>query len=168
MTDEVDVEYEEVKLPNGMFRIASRDVEHPRELTPAEKIALDRKNALLTAKAESRQETCWRLACDHKATVWVREVGFDFKGDRASSVQHIKVSSADYPGPVPGFCTFCLGSGPEELAERVYFDRPEIWWGVTPTRWFVAFTDGTIQGGTCVELNLRRGLPIYKETHVES
>lgn len=166
MTDEVDVEYEEVKLPNGMFRVASRDVERPRDLTPPEKIALERKDALLTQKAESRQETCWRLHCDRSAEVWVREVGFDFKGDRASPVQHIAVSSGDYPGPIPGFCSFCLAHGPEELAEAVYFDRPEIWWGVTPTRWSVIFTDGLIQHGTCVELNLRRGLPTYKETHV--
>lgn len=157
MTDEVDVEYEEVKLPNGMFRVASRDVEHPRELTPAEKIALDRKDALLTEKSQHRQEECWNYGCSRKAAVWVREVGFDFKGEKAAPIQHIAVSSSDYPGPVPGFCIYCLGSGPERLAEVVYFDRPEIAWGAVPTRWFVSFTDGTRQGGSCIQLKERHG-----------
>lgn len=159
-------EYEEIRFENGMFRLASPDVERPRDLTPPEKIAFDKKHTLLGEKAGSRQDQCWRYGCTRKPTVWVREVSFDFKGERADALKHATISSGDYPGPVPGFCTFCLASGPEELAEAVYFDRPEIWWGVTPTRWSVIFTDGLIQHGTCVELNLRRGLPTYKETHV--
>lgn len=159
------MEFEEIRLANGAFRIAPKDIEKPRELTPVEKIAQDKKNTLLGQKAESRQEGCWRFGCDRKASVWVREVGFDFKGDKAAPVQHIAVSSGDYPGPVPGFCTFCLGYGPKELAERVYFDRPEIIWGVTPTRWWVSFTDDTRQGGSCIELNDKRGLPTYIERH---
>lgn len=145
------------RLENGVFRVASPDIEKPRELTPVEKIALDKKNVILTQKAESREEECWRILCNRKASVWVREVGFDFKGDKAAPVRHAAVSSADYPGPVPGFCTFCLGSGPQELAEAVYFDRPEIAWGVAPTRWFVSFTDGTRQGGSCIQLKEKHG-----------
>ena len=164
MTDE-DHMLEETRFANGAFRIAPKGIEKPRSLLYHEKKALDAKTALLAQKAEYRQETCWRLDCARKATIWVREVGFDFKGEKAAAIQHIAVSSSDYPGPVPGFCTFCLGSGPQELAEQVYFDRPEIYWGVRPTRWWVAFTDGTKQGGSCVELNAKRQLPTYLETH---
>jgi hypothetical protein len=141
------------------FRIASPDVEKPRELTPTEKIALDRKNEYLTQKAESRQEECWSYGCTRKATVWVREVGFDFKGSKADPLNHIAVSSADYVGPVPGFCTFCLGSGPAKLAEAVYFSRPEMVWGVRPNRWFVSFTDGTRQGGMAIALDPKGQMP---------
>lgn len=158
------MELEEIRFANGGFRIASKDIEKPRDLTPQEKILLDRKHKMLGEKAESREPMCWK-ECGRKATVWVREVGFDFKGEKAAGVQHVQISSADYPGPVPGFCTFCLGYGPKDLAERVYFDRPEIMWGATPTRWWVAFTDDTKQGGSCIELNERRGLPIYKESY---
>jgi hypothetical protein len=135
-----------------MFRLAPADVERPRRLTPPEKIALDRKDAVLTAKAETRSRACWQYGCAHRATVWVREVSFDFKGGRAEPVQHAAVSSADYPGPVPGFCTFHLGTGPAELARAVYLDREEMKWGVRPNRWFVSFTDGTKQGGMAVEI----------------
>lgn len=157
MTDEVRMKYEYSELESGVFRIAFPDLDKPRNLSPSEKIALDRKNTLLAEKAEHRQETCWNLGCDRQAHVWVREVGFDFKGDKAAPMQHIAVSSGDYPGPVPGFCTFCLGSGPEKLAEAVYFDRPEIAWGVAPTRWFVCFTDDTRQGGSVIQLKERHG-----------
>lgn len=141
------------------FRIASPDLEKPRHLTPVEKVALDAKDAYLTEKAESRQEECWSYGCTRKATVWVREVGFDFKGEQAAPLQHMAVSSADYPGPVPGFCTFCLGTGPEKLAETVYFARPEMIWGVRPNRWFVSFTDGTKQGGLAIELDPTGDMP---------
>lgn len=151
------IEAEQTQLANGLFKIAFPDLEKPRELSPSEKIALDRKNELLTQKAESRQEQCWNVGCTRKAHVWVHEVSFDFKGDKAAPVRHAAITSSDYPGPVPGFCTFCLGSGPERLAEVVYFDRPEIAWGAVPTRWFVSFTDGTRQGGSCIQLKERHG-----------
>lgn len=163
MTDEVDVEYEEVKLPNGMFRVASRDVEHPRELTPAEKIALDRKNELLTQKAESRQEECWNVGCTRKAHVWVRHVAFDFKGPKADPINHLTISSSDYPGPVPGFCLFCIATGPKLLAERIYLDRPEITWGALPTRWVVEFTDGTKEAGSVATLEIKSGRTLIIE-----
>ena len=150
---------EETRLANGMFRLASPDLLKPRNLTPPEKIALENKHTLLAEKATSRQIICWRHGCNRQATVWVREVSYDFKGDRAEPVQHATVSSADFDGPVPGFCHFCLGVGPSELAEAVYFNKPEIAWGVTPTRWFVVFTDDTRQGGSCMELNLKRAVP---------
>lgn len=151
-----------------MIRWAPKDVEKPRHLTPGEKIALDKKNDLLTAKAEQRQEMCW-YCLERKAAVWVLEVGFDFKGDKAEPVQHNAVSSADYPGPVPGFCIFCLGVGPEHLAEKVYFDRPEMYWGVRPNRWFVTFTDGTKQGGLVIELHPKtQELPTIVEEHISA
>ena len=162
------MELEEIRLANGMFRIAPVDVEQPRDLTPPEKIALDRKQKRLHERAETRQAECWRHDCSRKASVWVVEVGFDFKGDRAKPVQHIAISSSDYDGPVPGFCHFCLGSGPQELAEAVYFSRPEMYWGVRPNRWFVTFTDSTRQGGLCVEIDPKQTLPKIIEEHFGS
>ncbi len=146
------MELEETRLANGMYRWAPKEIEKPRTLDALDKIALDRKDDLLTEKAEWRQPMCWK-DCGQHASVWVREVGFDFKGTKAAPIDHIAISSSDYPGPVPGFCHFCLGLGPEQLAERVYFDRPEMYWGVRPNRWFVVFTDGTRQGGLCIELH---------------
>lgn len=159
------MEFEEIRFANGMFRIAKRDVERPRDLTPIEKNALDSKNKLLSQKAESRDMRCWHHSCDRLAHVWVREVGFDFKGEKAAPVQHVAISSSDYPGPVPGFCLFCLGFAPQELAEAVYRDRPEIAWGATPTRWWVSFTDDTRQGGSCIPFNEKRGLPNIEEVY---
>jgi len=149
----------ETRFEDGTFTLAPPGLERPRELTPPEKIALGRKDAVLTAKAESRDETCWNHACARRATVWVREVTFDFKGERAEPVRHAAVSSADYPGPVPGFCAFHLGTGPAELAQAVYFSRPEMQWGVRPNRWFVSFTDGTKQGGMAVEIDPKQEMP---------
>lgn len=160
------MELEETRLANGMFRWAPKDIEKPRSLDAPDKIALDRKHTLLAEKAQLRQERCW-TDCGRAASIWVREVGFDFKGEKAAPVDHIAISSADYPGPVPGFCHFCLGSGPERLAERVYFDRPEMYWGVRPTRWFVSFTDDTRQGGMCIELHPNtQELPTIIEEHI--
>jgi hypothetical protein len=150
---------EEVRLPNGMFMWAPKDILKPRNLTPPEKIALERKDEVLTQKAESRQEECWSYGCTRKATAWVREVGYDFKGEHAAPAQHVAVSSADYPGPVPGFCAGHMAGGPERLAEAVYFARPEMFWGVRPTRWFVVFTDGTRRGGMAVEIDPKQEMP---------
>jgi hypothetical protein len=161
------VELEETRLANGMFRWAPKDIEKPRSLTPVEKAALEAKHALLAQKAESRQEECWRYDCTRKASIWVREVGYDFKGEKADPVQHVAVSSSDYDGPVPGFCTFCLGSGPEEMAQEIYFSRPEMYWGVRPNRWFVTFTDGTRQGGMVIALDPKtQTLPTIIEEHI--
>lgn len=160
------MELEETRLANGMFRLAPTDVEKPRNLTPVEKIVLDRKNTLLAEKAQVRDEHCWRYTCDRRASTWVLEVGFDFKGDKAAAGDHVTVSSGDYSGPVPGFCLFCLGSGPQELAEAVYFNRPEMYWGVRPRRWFVTFTDGTRQGGRCVEIDPKQALPTIIEEFI--
>lgn len=144
---------EETRLPGGMFRLAPPGVENPRELTPPEKIALERKDAVLTAKAESRATECWSYGCARAPVAWVREVSYDFKGDKAAPVRHSAISSGDYPGPVPGFCHGHLGTGPAELARTVYFDRPEMQWGARPNRWFVSFTDGTKQGGSVMEID---------------
>lgn len=155
---------EETKV-GGMFRWAHPDILKPRELTPQEKIGYDKTQSFLAEKAEVRDDTCWNYNCTRKAYVWVREVSFDFKGDKAEPTKHTAVSSGDYPGPVPGFCIFCIGTGPQLLAEAVYFDRPEMYWGVRPNRWFVSFTDGTIQGGECIELDPKQLSPkIVEET----
>jgi hypothetical protein len=160
------MEFEETRFANGMWRIAPKGIEKPRSLDAPEKIALDKKQKLLTEKAEVREEMCWCYECPRKATTWVREVGFDFKGDKAAPVDHIAISSADYVGPVPGFCTFCLGYGPKELSETVYFSRPEMYWGVRPNRWFVSFTDGTRQGGFCVEIDPKQEMPTILEEFI--
>jgi hypothetical protein len=162
VSGELFVELEEIRLANGMFRWAPKDILKPRELTPVEKIALEKKDALLTEKSETRQEMCWRCG-ERKAYVWVREVGFDFKGDKADPVKHVAITTADYPGAVPGFCHFCIGFAPAELAEAVYFDRPEMYWGVRPTRWFVSFTDGTRQGDRIVTIDPKQELPTIIE-----
>lgn len=148
------MELEETRLANGMYRWAPTDIEKPRSLDALDKIALDSKQKLLHEWADAqRQDMCW-ADCGRKASIWVVEVGYDFKGEKAAPVDHIAISSADYTGhPVPGFCHYCLGRGPEQLAEAVYFNRPEMYWGVRPNRWFVTFTDGTRQGGLCVELH---------------
>lgn len=159
--------YEEIRLANGMFKMAPVGIEKPRELTPREKIALDKKQKFLHEWADGqRQPDCWRYQCNRKATIWVVEVGFDFKGEKAAPIKHIAISSADYDGPVPGFCHFCLGSGPEELVEKIYFSRPEMYWGVRPTRWFVSFTDGTRQGGLCIQIDPKQTLPTIIEEFI--
>lgn len=134
-----------------IYRWAPADLEKPRDLTPEEKIAFDKRMARLGAKAEHRELRCWK--CLHTAKVWVRSVDFDHKGEKAELVKHAQVSSDDYPGPVPGFCISCLVSGPRELAEAIYWDRPEIQMGVRPTRWSVLFTDGNVTAGDCVDLS---------------
>jgi len=141
------------------FRIASPDVEKPRNLTPVEKVANEKLDKLLQQKSMVREEFCWSYGCTNKAAVWVHEVSFDFKGEKAAPIHHRAVTTADYDGPVPGFCTFCLGTGPEKLAEAVYFARPEMVWGVRPNRWFVSFTDGLIVGGDCIQLNPKQESP---------
>lgn len=158
------LELEEILLPNGWYRWQPKGVEKPRHLTPQEKIALEKADAVLTEKAEVRDPLCWKCR-ERSAYVWVREVCFDFKGEKAAPVQHRKVSSGDYPGPVPGFCLFCSATAPVELAEAVYFDRPEMAWGVKPTRWWVVFTDSSKQGGSCLELDPKQEMPTVKETY---
>jgi len=155
-------ELREEKLENGWFRWSPPNLAKPRHLTTAEKILLAKKDALLTEKAEIRSEMCWACS-ERKAYIWVREVCFDFKGEKAEAVQHASISSADYPGPVPGFCHFCIASGPPLLAERVYHDRPEIYWGARPTRWWVVFTDGTKTGNSVAVINVDQTMPLIKE-----
>jgi len=160
------VEVEETRLENGWIKWASPDVLKPRDLTPTEKIALEKKDRLLTEQAEVRDPTCWK--CGRPAYIWVREVCFDFKGDRAAAVQHAAISSANYPGPVPGFCRLCVATAPTELAEAVYYDRAEMYWGVRPTRWFVVFTDGTKIGNSCLLIDPEQVMPRILEEHLGS
>lgn len=136
------------------FKLEHPDLEKPRDLTPIEKFALDRKDKELTLKADWRSTICWAWGCNRPPTDFVREVGFDFKGDKAAALDHITISSADYPGPVPGFCIPHTYSGePMQLVEKVYWDRPEIQWGAKPTRWWLVFTNGIKLGGSCLEID---------------
>lgn len=147
---------EETEIEPGWLRWAPPELTKQRDLPPVEKIALTRKENDLRAKAESRQELCWW--CQKlKANRWVFEVGFDLKEDKAVLGQHTVISSVDYPGPVPGFCSVCWDA-PRQLAQAVYYDRPEISLGVRPSRWFVRMTDGQLFNGECQDL-ANRPLP---------
>lgn len=152
---------------------APKNFDRARNLTAPEKIANEKLDSLLTIKAEIKAETCWEhdaLGCNRKPAYWVREVQFDMKTDSKAKQDFRQVSSADYDGPVPGFCLGHIGSAPSRLAQAVYFARPEMHWGLKPRRWFVIFTDGTKQGGECVSLDPHQIQPDFieefKEAHV--
>lgn len=150
----------EKRLGGDSFRIAQPDLEKPRTLTATEENRLSDKMRQLNQRADQRAETCWQFGCTQKCHVWVREVGFDFKGDNAHPLGHIAVSSSDYDGPVPGFCRTCRnGTGPVKLAETVYFNREEMRWGVRPNRWIVAFTDDTLEVGSCIMIDPLQLMP---------
>lgn len=137
-----------------------------RYVKPQEKLAQEQIDEVLTIKAEDRQEICWHLNCSKKASVWVREVQFDLKGDKMG-VNNSIVSSRDYPGPIPGFCFGHITSGPQQLAEAVYWDRTEIYLGLRPRKWWVIFTDGTKQGGLCETLNPKNLKPATHDLHIK-
>lgn len=130
----------------------SIDLHKDRHQTPPEKIRQEKHDRLLTDKAEQRSQRCWCDDCDKLSLVWVREVQFDLKEEKAG-INHAMVSSKDYDGPVPGFCWKHLYTGPAELAQVVYYSRPEVQWGFRPNRWFVIFTDGNKIGGNCIEFD---------------
>lgn len=136
------------------------------EKTIQNKLAQEQVDEILTIKSENRQQTCWCFDCNNKATVWVREVQFDLKGDKAD-INNAVVSSRDYPGPIPGFCFAHIASGPKELAEVVYWDRTEIYLGLRPRKWWVIFTDGTKQGGLCEVLNPKNLKPTTYDLHIK-
>lgn len=131
------------------------------------KIALQKSDSLLTEKSETRQEDCWHFGCKNKASIWVREVQFDMRGDKVGINQHV-VSTRDYQGPIPGFCSAHIGVGPAQLAETVYWDRTEIYLGLRPRKWWVIFTDGTKQGGLCEVLNPKDLKPSTFDLHIKS
>ena len=138
-----------------------------RPLTPPEKIRIEKLDGLLTAKAEQRDEECWSYGCTRRPCAWVREVRFDVKEELAG-MHNATVTTRDYSGPVPGFCHGCIATGPAELAQRVYFSRPEMYWGFRPTRWFVIFTDGTKQGGSALEIDPKQLQPKIVEEYIPS
>lgn len=131
------------------------------------KIVQQKIDDVLTLKAEERQEFCWCFDCKLKASVWVREIQFDMRGDKAGINQHV-VSTRDYDGPIPGFCFAHAGPGPAQLAETVYWDRTEISLGLRPRKWWVIFTDGTKQGGLCKILNPDNLKPSTFDLHIKS
>jgi hypothetical protein len=113
-----------------------------------EKIKREAVDLLLTEKSEIRSETCWvNDGCSGKPIVWVREVSFDLLHPD-SRVDRAAVSSADYNGPVPGFCFRHINCA-DLLAEVVYLDHPVMQWGFRPLRWHVIYTDGTKESGSC-------------------
>lgn len=131
------------------------------------KIAQQKVDQILSIKSEDRQEECWSNGCTRKPSIWVREIQFDMRGDKVGINQHI-VSTRDYEGPIPGFCSLHLGSGPAEIAEAVYWDRTEIYLGLRPRKWWVIFTDGTKQGGLCEVLNPKNLKPSTVDLHIKS
>jgi len=122
---------------------------------------------ILTTKSDIRQNVCWSLGCENKSSVWVREIQFDMKGDKVGINQHV-VSTSDYNGPVPGFCNAHIVLGPTELAEKVYWDKTEIYLGLRPRKWWVIFTDGTKQGGLCELLNPKSLKPRTNDVHCKN
>lgn len=124
---------------------------------PTQREALDQ---TLTEKAEIKADHCWSCH-ERKPIAWVREVQFDVM-ESAAEIDHASISSADYEGPVPGFCFACIADGPPRLARAVYYDQEQMQWGFRPSRWFCIFTDGTKQGGSCMEI--AHDVP---ETHIE-
>lgn len=149
------------------FLVTSSPIGSNKEYAkPQEKLAQEAIDEILTMKAEDRQETCWCADCNSKATVWVREVQFDLKGDKAD-INNAIVSSRDYPGAIPGFCFAHMGNGPRDLAEAVYWDRTEIYLGLRPRKWWIIFTDGTKQGGLCETLNPENLKPTTYDLHIK-
>lgn len=146
----------------------SPDIEKPRHLTPKEKIAREKYDRLLTEKSVHKSTECWMKTldgCTGTPIAHAREVQFDLKNDRAN-IDHSHVSTGDYEGPVPGFCMRHIASAPPMLAQAVYFSRAEMYWGLRPKRWFVVFTDGTKQGGSCMEIDPKQESPIVKEEYI--
>lgn len=131
------------------------------------KIALSKIDETLTVKAEQRDRTCWSFDCNNPPMLWVREVQFDMYGDKVGTDNHV-VSTRDYEGPIPGFCSMHVGNGPAQLAEAVYWDRTEIYLGLRPRKWWVIFTDGTKQGGLCEVLNPKDLKPSTLDLHIKS
>jgi len=154
--------YEETKK-GDFYYWTPPDLEKPRNLTPSEKLATEAHLEFVADKAVQRQHKCWEVGCARDAYVWVLEVQFDMKGDKADAGQHAIVNTQDYDGPVPGFCPTHLGGGPAHLAEQVYFSAPLMQWGFKPRRWFVIFTDGTKQGGSCLEIDPKQETPTIIE-----
>ena len=131
------------------------------------KIAQKKIDEFLTLKSEDRQEQCWCFDCSAKASVWVREIQFDMRGDKVGINQHV-ISTRDYNGPIPGFCFAHVAEGPAKLAEAVYWDKTEVYLGLRPRKWWVIFTDGTKQGGLCKALNPKDLKPSTFDLHIKS
>lgn len=145
-----------------------KDIEKPRHLRPEEKIAREKFDKTLTQKAEIKDTKCWMhtLGCKHNPIVWVREIQYDMKNDKAG-INHSQVDTSQYDGPIPGFCLGHISSGAEKLAETVYFDQTPMIWGLKPKRWFVIFTDGTKQGGKCIQLDPKQIKPEITEEFIK-
>lgn len=106
----------------------------------------------LTERTDVRMENC--CICGAKAIIWVREIRFLFPQNK-----RLAISSADYSGPVPGFCVGCGGiRGPEALAKAVYMDKEEAKF-TQPTEWVMEFTDSTKVGGPIISI-LPNGLKV--------
>lgn len=169
MDDEASIElpYEEESRDGSFvyseFETGTNKEDHSLD----RKIAQQKIDAILTIKSEERQSECWCLDCVKPSVVWVREVQFDMRGEKAGINQHV-VSTQNYNGPIPGFCLGHIGSGPTQLAETVYWDRTEIYLGLRPRKWWVIFTDGTKQGGLCEVLNPKDLKPSTLDLHIKS
>lgn len=164
MSDKLKDDFYEHKQKDSPIKVWTKDKSLEKE---SESLTRPLWDKILTIKAEDRQDECWCFGCAHKATVWVREIQFDMKGEKGSINQEI-VSTKDYQGPIPGFCFGHIAQGPAELAQAVYFDRMEMHFGLRPNKWWVIFTDGTKQGGLCSEINPRNDAPVITDIHVQS
>ena len=125
-----------------------------RSLTSAERSARSAIDTLLNVTTQDRQTTCYMSTCGCQGTpvVWVREIGFD-RRELSADLDLAQITTADYDGPVPGFCLAHVHDAPIQLAQRVYFTTPLMQWGYLPTRWFVRFTDSTSMRGEIRQIN---------------
>lgn len=153
---------------DGNFLLTKKPVgSNEEDHSISRKFAQEKLDEFLTIKAEDRQSECWDPNCSAYPVAWVREIQFDMLGDKAGINQNI-VSSRDYVGPVPGFCSIHIATGPPQLAERVYWDQTEIYLGLRPRKWWVIFTDGTKQGGLCEVLNPKGLKPVTQDLHLKN
>lgn len=163
MSDSQDPTVYEEEKRGDFYYWKPPDLIKPRHLTPGEKIATERHYDEQIEKALIRDDLCWELECKLRARVWVLEVQYDMKGSKAELGKHAVVNTSDFTGPVPGFCMLHIGTGPAHLAERVYWTRTLMQWGFKPERWAVIFTDGTKQGGSCLEIDPKQETPTIIE-----
>ena len=150
-------------LVNGLAVRVNADSHDDR---PEHKLAQMRVDDYLADHIASRQDHCW--LCERTPVTWVREVVFDLGDNQEMPVRTtaLAVDSRHYPGPVPGFCGFHLGSGPAQLAEIIYNDHEVITWGYRPSRWFVMFTDGSMARGKAIQIDAKPELaPITHDRH---
>lgn len=147
----------------GDLKVWTReDILKDGKTLPAEKLAQERVDSVITSKAEMRQEDCWVAGCPHKPVVWVREIQFDL-AKVGAPINISNVTTADYEGPIPALCP--LHERAEQLTEAVYLDRKEMQWGFKPERAIVIYTDGSYTEIECLQIDPLQSSIIVKDEY---